>query len=82
MNITHRDQLLGDIADGLTALFSEAQRRRAPLDALCLEVRLTEGGDCLLVAPLDTALSYLANDIYWDEAGDWSAADHAEVVTL
>lgn len=74
-----RDRLLDDIATGLRRLTQEHSHssRNTPLE--CVEVQLWDGEDCLLACDLPTAIDYLANDIYWDESGDWSAATTATV---
>lgn len=44
-----------------------------------LEVTFTDEGEEVLTTDVATALDYLANDIYWNEEGDWSNANSAEV---
>ena len=79
-NIVHRDSLLDQIARGLRALVDDAVGRRGQTLAIeSLEVQLFVGEQCRLACDVPMALSYLANDIYWDEQFDWSDADRAEV---
>lgn len=44
-----------------------------------LEVIFYENDQEVLRTNVQTALDYLANDIYWNGDGDWSQATHAEV---
>lgn len=44
-----------------------------------LEVILYEDRDVVLKTDVPTAIDYLANDIRWNEDGDWSNANLAEV---
>ncbi len=47
-----------------------------------LEVRFYCEDGLVFTFGLTMALDYLANDIYWDERGDWSDAVRAEVLVL
>jgi|TARA_Y100000034_G_scaffold121388_1_gene165528 hypothetical protein len=74
VKIKRANELLHLIAAGLN------QHKQV---ALCnLEVALLCGGEEVLVADVQTVLDYLANDIYWNEDGDWSSADTAVVRSL
>lgn len=47
-----------------------------------LEVYLYKDGKIVLKTGVATALDYLANDIWWNEEGEWDKANRAEVRTL
>jgi len=69
LNIKHRDELLQQIAAGV----NKHERVR-----ICdLEVTFTYDGTIVLKTDLQTALDYLANDIYWNESSSWSEANLA-----
>lgn len=70
--------MLDDIARGLRALLVKSP----DVKLSCIEVRLWDGEDCLLTCYLPTAVEYLANDIHWNEEGDWSSATRATVDTF
>lgn len=77
MNIKHREVLLQNIAAGLNQF--DKPGCRTPVN--CIEVIF----NCEMNKyqfPLAVALDYIANDIYWDENGNWSDATHATVVTI
>jgi hypothetical protein len=54
----------------------------------CLEVvffennPLTDLDEEIVKTGVQTALDWIANDIYWNEEADWSNATHAEVRSL
>lgn len=47
-----------------------------------LEVIFYEDDEALLKTDVQTALDYLANDIWWNEEGEWDSAHRAEVRTM
>lgn len=47
-----------------------------------LEVLFYKDGEVVLRTGLPQALDYLANDIWWNEEGEWDDAEIAEVKTL
>lgn len=47
-----------------------------------LEVVFYENNKEVLCTNVQTALDYLANDIYWNEDNDWSQATHAKVRSI
>lgn len=70
MNLKHRDKLLAEIAEQLKEL--EGNRIYA------IEVILI-GPSGRWAFGLAEVLGVLANDLYWDERGNWSDACQADV---
>lgn len=76
--IKHKDKLLQGIADGLKRLIHPT----GSTPAACLEVTFkTDDGTCFRFS-LAQALDALANDITWDERGNWSEAQVATVEVI
>ena len=75
-NLKNREKLLQDIAEGLRTLDASS----TPIQ--CVEVALKSEGEIVRQSSLHVALDSIANDLYWDEQGDWSDADSAEVVVI
>jgi len=71
--MTIKNRLLWDIAHDLADKIDPNAR------VGCLEVRLYLEEEVVLIRDLPTTLEYLANDIHWDETGDWSDAKKATV---
>jgi hypothetical protein len=76
-NIKNAGALLYDIAAGLNRF--NKPKCRTPVN--CIEV-IFHCEDKDYQFGLAQALDYLANDIYWDETGNWADATRATVVTL
>lgn len=70
-HLKHADRLLQDIADGLVG-------KDAGPRLLCVTFHC---GNDKYDFDLATAIDVIANDLYWDERGDWSDADRATVST-
>lgn len=68
----HR-KLLQDIADGLKA------NHNVRVHDLQVRMYSAKEADVVLVRDVPTALDYLANDIWWDENGEWADACEARV---
>jgi hypothetical protein len=73
-NIRNRETLLQNMAAGLN------QHDKARV--WNLEVVFMRGDDEVVVAPIATALGWIANDIYWDESANWADATHCLVRTF
>jgi len=73
-NIMNAGKLLQDISDGINQHHQNS--------IACLEVIFYEDGEEVLKTGLPTALNYLANDIYWNEEGNWSLADMAKIKVM
>ena len=71
MNIKYRDDLLQLVIDGINKYKDKT--------IASLEVVLYKDKEAIFTADLATTLNYLINDIYWNEEGDWSDANLAEV---
>ena len=69
--LKHADKLLQDIA-------CELPKAKAEPHLICVTFHV---GEDAYDFDLPTALDTLANDLYWDERGDWSEADKATVTT-
>lgn len=75
--LKHKDKLLQAIASDL------AGARVERVSVVNLEVIFYCDGDgAEYIFSLAAALDVLANDLYWDERGDWRNADHAVVRSL
>lgn len=72
-NIKHGRELLQQIAAGI------AREPRARVATLVVIFRV---GDNAYTFGLAEALDILANDLYWDDRGNWSDARIAEVTCL
>ena len=72
--LKHKAKLLSDIANGLL--------RNSNSEIDDLEVAFYVGAKRFEIGAVYVALDYIANDIYWDERGNWSEADVASVYTL
>lgn len=75
--LKHRDRLLADIAQALRhGLLCESR-------VVTIRVRFFgQDGEMLKeYLGLHVALDHLANDVFWDEGGNWSEAYSAEVDT-
>lgn len=72
MHIKNRDKLFSALAYQLSHM-----GRDPKIGSIC--VTFFEGGKRVFESDLVTALRYLAEDIYWDEQGDWSDADSVNV---
>ncbi len=72
MNIVNQQNLLAQIARQLMALEDRAK-------LIHVNVGFYLGEELLLETYLARALDYLANDVYWNEEGNWSLADTAKV---
>lgn len=68
--IKNKNKLLQDIADGL-----KANERYALSN---LEVAFFVGKTAYTLT-VGHAIDFIVNDVYWDERGNWSKADRAEV---
>lgn len=75
--IRNAESLLYQIADGLKPL--EAAGVRMSLGSIQVTFIV---GRHQYAFTLVAALAALANDLYWDERGDWSSASTAEVETI
>lgn len=79
MNLVRRDDLLADVAIGLSRILRE--NPMVPIG--CITVRFVVRGVTKGITKyefgLDAALDALANDLYWDERGNWATATKAEV---
>jgi len=73
--IKYANELLQQIAAGVNQLSGKHRY----LSLAAVEVALVNGDDKEFTVDLATALDYLANDIYWNEDGDWSDARIARV---
>lgn len=71
MNIKNWQSLLQNIAAGLNK-FEDVK-------ISYLEVLLYKNKHLVLCTDLQTALDYIANDIYWNENSNWSDANKAVV---
>jgi hypothetical protein len=76
-NIKNVEGLLQNIAAGLNQFNKPGCR--TPVN--CIEVTF-HCEMCKYSFALPQALNYLANDIYWDETGNWADATHATVDTI
>jgi len=74
MHIKNQRVLLQNIAAGLNKY---DDTRIGSLEVIFFRNRKE-----VLRTDVQTALDYLANDIYWNECGDWSDATHAEVSVM
>ena len=71
--IKNKDKLLQDIADGLK---DQGRHQLANLEVVFYVEEASYS------FPVAVAIDNIVNDIYWDERGNWSDADRAEVQTL
>lgn len=71
-HIKNREKLLSDIAWYIKNIDPDAK-----IGSIC--VTLFDNGIRVFEADLMTALRYVIEDIYWDQQGDWSNADDAQV---
>lgn len=69
------ETLLQGIVDGL----SEGERERNSIGTVEVTFHC---GDHSYTFSLVNALTVIADDLFWDERGDWSSATHATVRTL
>jgi len=83
MRIKHRDSLLSDIAEGVKQLEKERNPDGTPRTNSigCVEVVL-HAGRKQYEFTLGHALDQLANDLFFDERGNWSNANRATVRTI
>jgi len=72
----HANRLLQDIADGLRG-YEDGEVKLSSL-----EVTLYHNERKLLSLSVGQAIDWIVNDVTWDERGDFSAANSAEVVVL
>lgn len=72
-HIKHWEKLLQDIATGIHRYDEQCARNLSV-------VFVTETAEYRFI--LVTALNIIANDLYWDERGDWSEATSARVEVL
>lgn len=70
MHLQHRDKLLAEIAEQLKEL---EQHRIFAIEVILI------GPSGRWAFGLAEVLGVLANDLYWDERGNWSDADKVEV---
>lgn len=73
--LKHKMKLLQDIADGLK------ERGEERIRDLYVSFDANNGVDSYEFG-LAQALDNIVNNVYWDERGDWSEADAAQVYTL
>ena len=78
-NIKHASELLQQIAAGLNALVNRPFGQQSPRIRVVEVLLKTETDE--YVFDLPTVLDVLANDLYWDERGNWSDARIAVVRT-
>lgn len=76
--LKNRDKLLSDLARQLELLY-KTNKGRTVLG--CVEVRLTASTGTYEFG-LPYALTVLAEDLFYDERGDWSDADKLDVYTI
>lgn len=81
MNIKRSAELLQNIAAGLNKIDPPGAMppRRIPIHAV--EVTFHVGSERYTFG-LAQALDTLASDLFWDERGDWSAAERATVEVI
>lgn len=72
--LTNWPNLLDGIANGVRAWSHAATS--------CLEVVFYQGDDVVWKGGVDAALDAIANDLHWNEDGDYRDADRAEVRVL
>jgi hypothetical protein len=73
-NLKHRDDLLSDIATGLGEGSADSRLSNIYVVFHC-------GADSYRFS-LESALDQIANDLYWDDRGNWSEATTATVETI
>jgi hypothetical protein len=74
--VRHTRSLLQQIAVGIN------QQRKHKIEDIQVELFDTDRPDCKFLFGLNDVLDYLANDIYFDDRGDWAAARLAKVETI
>lgn len=79
-NLPHRDSLLSDIAKGLEKL-SKTKTSIANIKVIFSYHRKSDRENNEFEFSLAGALDTIANDLYFDERGDWSNANTARVET-
>lgn len=78
-NLKYRDELLSDLAHKVALLGRDKQGHPLPLH--CIEVVFIAGKD-RYTFDLVGAVHAIAEDLYFDERGNWAEAQSVEVRTL
>lgn len=81
-NLKHRDKLLQDIAEGLRRIEQLYQRTQLVGVEIVFYVRASECKVERYTFGLVAALEVIANDLFWDERGNWAEAHQAAVLTI
>ena len=81
MHIRHQRELLQQIADGLGKLQGPGAVRIGAIEVIFV-TEVPGGSEERYRFGLASALDALANDIYWDERGNWSGARLARVEVI